>query len=586
MIDHWNYRVNQPGLVDAHGHSIASDYFQGIESVKQYCWNVLNDKRLAGKAERDAISRFVKDFERDDIRFDESISELVCAVANSLRHSKGPIAGQPIYLLPFLQFVLMNMFCWYFTDKAHPALVGQRRFIKTFFSVARGNAKTQVAAVASICNILLNKNGYPIATSSGPTRNQSDIAFQEISAMIKTGSKGIKKRFRVLTNEIQINSKTGGKIIKTSSEAGNLDGFRIGGLAILDEIHEHKDSSIHDVLWSGMASSADPQMLMITTAGFNTESFGKITYDYAIDVAAGAVTNDRYFSIIYSIDPEDVDKWQDEAIWEKANPSLGHAVSKTSLMANRDESTTNDGKKASFIVKNLNCWYDFDETGYLNLNEFTDCRDHSLKLEDFKGRDCYLGLDLASISDLSSLTFIFPEKDGSFKAFQKSYISRATYNESIDKVQQRYFTAVKNKELYITESNVTDFEIIKQDIVQSHNDFKVIGLGIDAAAGGLRFSEELEAEHRIKSISVKQGFGLSDPAIRLQSAVKEQKFAYNDGLMEWCARNTVQKTGQWGDIAVVRPTDRAKKIDIIISLLIGYSLIDVPKKKGLMFAMI
>ncbi|MGL6606607.1 terminase large subunit [Aeromonas hydrophila] len=586
MIDHWNYRVNEPDLVDAYGHSIQGSYFQGLQAVKQYCWDVLNNKRLAGKAERDAISRFVKDFERKDIRFDESISELVCAVANSLRHSKGPIAGQPIYLLPFLQFVLMNMFCWYYTDEARELLRGQRRFIKTFFSVARGNAKTQVAAVASIVNILLNRNGYPIGTSSGPTRNQSDIAFQEISAMIKTGTKGIKKRFRVLTNEIQITGKAGGKIIKTSSEAGNLDGFRIGGLAILDEIHEHKDSSIHDVLWSGMASSADPQMLMITTAGFNTESFGKVTYDYAIDVASGAVTNDRYFSIIYSIDPEDADKWQDERIWEKANPSLGHAVSKTSLMANRDESTTNDGKKASFIVKNLNCWYDFDEAGYLNLNEFIDCRDNSLNLEDFKGRDCYLGLDLASISDLSSLTFIFPEKDGTITAFQKSYISRSTYNESMDKIQARYFTASKNRELYITESSVTDFEIIKEDIAQAHKDFKVIGLGIDAAAGGLRFGEELEAEFKIKSMAVKQGFGLSDPAIRLQSAVKEQKFRYNDSLMEWCARNTVQKTGQFGDIAVIRPTDRTKKIDIIISLLIAYSLIDVPKKKGVLFAVI
>ncbi|CAJ1855242.1 hypothetical protein HLBENOHH_02466 [Aeromonas dhakensis] len=586
MIDSWNYRLNEPDLVDSHGHSIQGSYFQGVPAVKQYCWDVMNSKRLAGKAERDAIIRFVKDFERDDIQFDESIADLVCAVANSLRHSRGPLSRQPIYLLPFLQFVLMNMFCWYYTDKAHEMLVGQRRFIKTFFSVARGNAKTQVAAVASIVNILLNKNGYPVGTCSGPTRHQSDIAFQEISAMIKTGSNSIKKRFRVLTNEIQITGKTGGKLIKTSSEAGNLDGYRISGLAILDEIHEHKDDSIHNVIESGMGSSVDPQMLMITTAGFNNESFGKVTYDYAVDVASGAVTNDRYFSIIYSIDPEDVDKWHDESIWEKANPSLGHAVSITSLMANRDESTTNDGKKANFIVKKLNCWYDFDEAGYLNLNEFTDCRDNSISLEDYKGRDCYLGLDLASISDLSSLTFIFHEKDGTITAFQKSYISRATYNEAIDKIQARYFTAVKNRELYITESSVTDFEIIKQDIAQAHKDFKVIGLGIDAAAGGLRFGEELEAEYKIKSMAVKQGFGLSDPAIRLQSAVKEQKFKYNDSLMEWCARNTVQRTGQFGDIAVIRPADRTKKIDIIISLLIAYSLIDVPKKKGLMIAVI
>ena len=568
-INQFNYRINEPELCDIYGHSIQGDYFQGYQAIYQYAFDVLSGIRPAGRSEIAACERFVYDLQREDLIFDHDEVDFTYLVTNQLRHPKGPIAGQAFYIMPWMGFILGQMFGWFYSNKARETLRGERRYLKSFTAVARGNSKTVLGAAAAIVMMLTTQNGAPVATTSATVQKQSRLAFEDISRMIKSASPSIKKRFRCLQNEIRSGSNDG-KIFPTSSESETLDGIRIT-FALVDEIHAHPDSKIVDVLSTGMQSSKDPHLMMITTAGVNTQSYGREEMDYADEVAQNVSQNDRYLSVVYKVDKENEDDWGNETLWFHSNPALNHAVSLEALRAAYAEATRNAKARANFMTKHLNVWVDFSEDNFVDSGELFDCKVSEHDINNFKGKPCYLGLDLAGVSDLSSLVYIFPDDKGGIDVFQKSYLPESATRDAKPTIQDRYYTAQQNGELIFTIGEVTDFEYIKEDLQRAYEDFDIQAFSIDGAAGGVRFASELE-ELGIEAVSVKQGFGLSESAILLQSLIKSGKFRYSDGLLEWCFLNALQREGAYGDIAVIRPkNDNSKKIDICVATLIGLS---------------
>lgn len=82
-----------------------------------------------------------------------------------------------------------------------------------------------------------------------------------------------------------------------------------------------------DVLETATGARLQSLLFGITTAGFNKEGICYEQRDYAIKVlrgynsdVEGAVKDDSYFAIIYTLDEGD-DPF-DETVWQKANPGL------------------------------------------------------------------------------------------------------------------------------------------------------------------------------------------------------------------------------------------------------------------------
>lgn len=570
-LEQYNYRVHQPKLVDDYGFSILGSYFQGYQSVYQYAYDVLMGIRIAGQAEIAACERFIYDLQREDLVFDLDEADFILLIANQLKHPKGSLAGQPFRLLPFMQFILVQMFAWYYSDKARETLRYERRFLKTGVWVARGNSKTCLAAVASIANILTNENGSPTGICAASVTKQARLAFEDIAKMIKSSAPSIRKRFEILRNEIRCPNE--GKIIIASSEADTLDGIRGSGLQLCDEIHAHNSSAVVDVLSTGMQSSKNPQMLLISTAGTNTQGYGKEMFDYSVDVAMGRMEADRFLAVVYAVDPEDINNWNDESTWIKANPAIGHAVSLEGLRAAYSEATRNASARANFLTKHLNVWCDFDEANFVDGADLTKCRDRELgTLEERQGQVCYLGLDIAGVSDLSSLVYIFPNELGGVDVFQKSYLPETALHALKPSLKGKYYEANKKGELIFTPTEITDIDYIANDIISAVEMFDVQGISIDAAAGGTKFAYDLYEDHQIEAVAIKQGFGLSESAVLLQTLIKSGSMRFNSDLLEWCISNSLVQEGTQGDIRVIRnKADHSKKIDACIATIIGLS---------------
>lgn len=568
-IEQYNYRINEPNLTDEWGHTIHSEYFQGYQGSHQYAYDVLNGIRPAGDAEIAMVERYIFDLNREDLIFDIEELDMVIRLTAELRHPKGPLGGTRFFLMHWMIFIFANVFGFYYSKKAREGLRGARRYIKSSVFVARGNSKTVLSAVIAIVNSLFTNNKSPVCTTSATTSKQSRIAFDDIAKMIRSASPSIKKRFNCLQNEIRVLHNEG-KVIPTSKQSESLDGIRVV-TGILDEIHAHPDSSIVDVISTGAQSSQDPILFMISTAGVDTQSYGREVFEYSKEVAKNVMDNDRFFACVYCPNDCDLDNWHDERVWTTANPALGHAVILENLRAAYSEATRNPKARANFLTKHLNVFVDFDEDNFVDSAELFACRNRALNIDDYKGKTCYLGLDLAGVDDLSSLVYIFPTDNGGIDIFQKSYLPESALSKAKPTIVDRYYNAHKDGELIFTIGEVTDFEYIKNDIQAAYEEYDVQGLSLDIAAGGAIFASQLE-EDFIEAVAVKQGFGLSEYAVLLQSLIKSKKMQYDSNLLEWCFTNALVVEGTAGDIKVVRPKqDKSKKIDICIATLIGLS---------------
>lgn len=567
-IEVLNYEVNKPHLVDNFGHSISDEYYQGVESAYQYVYNVLSGKRIASQTEIAMCERFCYDLMREDLRFDSEEVNLAISIMNLLCHPKGKLKGTRLDLMRWMIFILANIFGWYYSDKAHSNLRSSRRFIENIVFVPRGNAKTTFSAGVTIINTLLTANGSPIATTSATTTQQARIAFDDIAAMINS-SATMKKYFEVLRYEIRCKVNEG-RIFCTSKNADAFNGFRIT-TGIVDEWAAHPDGEITDAISTGTQSSVDPIMLYISTA-YNNLGYGFDQFKASKEIAFNQVENDRAFVAIYCADDSDIDNYSDEQVWIKANPSYGHAVIPAGLENAYTKSLTNEAAKANFLIKHLNVFYTFDEAGFINATDLLACREHSLDLTKYQDKECYIGLDLASVDDLSSAVLIFPNETGGIDVFHRSYLPETALLDLKPSIRDRYLKAKNDGELIVTPTEVTDFNYIKFDILDWVKRFNVQSISIDAAAGGARFAFDMNEEHGTEIVAVKQGFGLSEPSVLFQSLVKETKVRYNDSLLEWGIVNSLMVQGEYGDVRITKSKiDPTRKIDPCIAMIIGLS---------------
>ena len=78
-------------------------------------------------------------------------------------------------------------------------------------------------------------------------------------------------------------------------------------------------------------------------------------------------------------------------------------------------------------TKHLNEWVNAD-TAWMDMRAWESCADSSLRLEDFAGAPCWIGLDLASKTDIAAMVLLFahPREAGGFVTFGKYYLPEDT----------------------------------------------------------------------------------------------------------------------------------------------------------------
>jgi phage terminase large subunit-like protein len=205
---------------------------------------------------------------------------------------------------------------------------------------------------------------------------------------------------------------------------------------------------------------------IITTSGFDTSSPCKELDDYAAKVVGGDFENESFFALMYGIDEND--DWTEFEVWKKANPNFGVSVGAEFLLTRQKDAMSSPRKAGVFKTKHLNTWVQ-SRAAYFNTQKYMAVADENLKLEDFLGQECIIGVDLAEKRDLTAIELMFRHKEG-FACFGRYYAPEDTVEEPNN---EHLRTWRDTGRLIQTDGAVTDQREIQADILEDLKRFDV-----------------------------------------------------------------------------------------------------------------
>lgn len=539
----------------------------------QYALDVVEGRRIAGRPEVLACQRHLNDLARQGAVdfpwvFDESKADRIYAWFRYCKHVEGPLAGQPIELLPFQQFDLGVIFGWVHRE------MGLRRFEKAYIQEARKQGKSTLMSGLALYLMCGDQEESPSVYCAAVDKNQARIIYRSAKAMAQK-SPDIRKRLKIRDYEISHRTR-GGQMVALSKETKNKDGLNPSGV-IIDEYHAHTTSEIYDLIWSAWGQRAQALFLVITTAGFDTDQNPCYKeYDYCKRILAGKVTNDRYFAIIRELDSGDNEG--DTVNWIKSNPLRASTpAGLAKLIEQHDEAygSMDPIKIRNFRVKNLNVWMAQAEDNY--IGELIDRWDAlGVSRAEFaartRGKACNVGVDLSKKIDLTADAFVFALADGVVGVCARGFMPEEgiSRHEKTDHVPYRAWA--DDGWITVTKGNVTDYRMIAEHIhdVELENGWKVQELCFDPY-NATHFANEM-ADEGYTCVEIRQGVRtLSEPTKLFRDLVATGKILHDGSpVLKWCLANAVTDTDNNENIKLSKKNaGDTKRIDLLAAAIDG-----------------
>jgi len=538
-----------------------------IEELIQYSNDIVNGEIVACKKHIKACERFLRDIDKmqHDETFlyywDEVEAMKIVSWFGYMKHSKGVLAGSPIILTTFQKFIVCNIYAWKHNETQY------RRFKYAYIQLARKNSKSQLeAGMASYEAAARGVQAAEIYTL-GVEREQAKIVFDEIDLMC---GKYVKHRFKFNQKEI-IHKKSRSFIKHLSKKAGKSGDGKNPQMAIIDEYHAHPNSDQYDVMVSGMVARAEPLIVIISTAGTDFEDKPCYAeYQYCSNILDETLGNDEYFIMITELDKGDDPK--DETVWPKSNPVVSTYQVGRDYLARECKRAYDSGEEEKirkFLTKNCNVWVKFGDKKYINIDHWYECK-KEITFEDFRGMDCYIGVDLSKTGDLTSISFEFPflskeDQMRMYAFFSQSFLPEGVMEEKkkTDKIPYDFW--VDKGWLIATEANkglIVDYWAMINyiDDIVTRYDFKVVEICYDAHNANVLVAELERMGY--ECVQIHQSCAkLDEPTRNFHDSVRVGQVVHDGNkLLSWSLNNCEKDTNSFGEIKISKKS-RFKRID-------------------------
>ena len=544
-----------------------------VASARRYAEAVVGGEIAACKWVRLACQRQLDDLKRfrgkdSPYRFNPKLTDKqgrsfqpadnLCAFVERLPHAKGPLAGQPIHLEPWQVFILTTVFGWVKPD-------GKRRFRRAYIEVPRGSGKSALSSAVALYMLAADGEGGAEVYSLATTRDQARIVFGDAQAMARQ-SAGFRSRFGVGVGAHNIHVlASGSKFEALSAEGSTRDGLNIH-LGCIDELHAHKTRTVYDVVETGTGKRDNSLLWVITTAGSNRSGICYEIRTFVTRLLDGVLADDSQFGIVYGLD--DGDDWTLEESLIKANPNWGISVRPEVLLPLQAKAMQMPSAVNNFKTKHLNEWVNAD-TAWMDMRSWDRCADSGLDIESYAGQPCWIGLDLASKTDIAALLLVFAhlEIDGGFAVFGRYYLPEDTVHATGN---SQYPGWMGSGRLTVTPGNVIDFSWIEADLIDFASRFAIQAVAFDPFQA-TQLSTRMLAEG-LPMIEVRPTvLNFSEPMKTLEALVLQGKLIHDgDPVLGWMVSNVVAHLDAKDNI-YPRKERPENKIDGIVALIMALS---------------
>jgi len=480
-----------------------------------------------------------------------------------LKHLKGPLADKPIELADWQIFIVSQLYGWMRSSD------GYRRYRTAYIEVPRKSGKSTFCSGLALYGLIADRESAAEVYAAATTRDQSRIVHGDAQQMVKK-SPDLLQHLTVHRSAI-LHNDSGSKFEPLSSEAGSLEG-RNPSFSVVDELHVHKTSEIWDVLNVASGARAQPIIFAITTAGTNREGICFELREYCMKIIDPYldVHDDTFFAAIWTIDTDD--DWRDPEVWKKANPSYGISVFPDDLERMSMQAMESPTAETNFRTKRLNQWMS-SSSAWINSQDWNNSAGIRPPIEKFAGKPCYIGLDLASVSDFASMALIFVE-DGKLYPYVQHYLPEDTVANATGYIGAKYREWTNAGYITTTEGNITDLSYIEEDVLTAMGTYNVREIAYDAY-GATQLSASL-IEKGAPMVKFAQGImSMSDPSKELEKAVKAKNLVHGgDPVLTWMLSNCVLYIDPNDNIKIKKDGEK-NKIDGVIALVMALGRLKV-----------
>ncbi|MEW4236795.1 MULTISPECIES: terminase large subunit [Bacillus cereus group] len=547
-----------------------------MNRVTQYALDVLEGREIAGKYVKLACQRHLDDLEKSKLApfvyyFDEEKADRLLEYAETLTIGEGEEA-EPLILAEFQAFIFGSLHGWVHKE------TGYRRFRSSYVQVGRQNGKSLMNGVLGTYYSNFDGYNYAQVYCTATKQDQANIVLKEMIKFIES-DEDLSECFKVKEYKNTIEALvTNGVVRALGRDTESIDGFR-SYLGIVDEYHKHPTNQMYKLLEGGTTKLKECLISVITTAGFDLNSPCYELYEDCCRLLEGVYEDDKQFVYIAQLDKDD-DIW-DSSNWIKANPLVARdeeGIETLSTMASAAK-RRGGSELRNFLTKHLNIWVQFTDNQYMNMEHWKKCAS-DLDLEDFRGKECTIGLDLSSGGDLTSLGAVFPylkEEEKNYFIHSHSFIPKNRVAEHIKTDNAPYDIWIRDGLLTVTETLggiKTDYKYIISYLKRIVEEYELI---VNVIAydphNADAFLNDLEELGYNSIMIVQSAKNLNDATTDFRLEVEAENIQYNrkNKLLTWSVANAKTVSNSFGEIKIDKHL-KEKRIDPIDAVIDAYKM--------------
>lgn len=385
--------------------------------VDEYAEAVIKGEIVAGPHVRNAARRHRDDRlngQQRGIHWDPEAADRVFRFFRTvLRLNGGQFEGRPFELHPSQKFIVGSLFGWKIRE-SDGALV--RRFRRAYIEMGKGNGKSPLAGGIGHYAMVADGEAAAEIYAAAANKDQAFVLFRDAVAMYEQSPK-LKAELtpsggNPVWNLAYLKKRS---FFRPISREGAHSGPR-PYVALCDEIHEHPDGKVIEMLERGFKFRRQPLLFMITNSGSDRNSICWDEHQHAVKVAAGTATpddeftyvgdviDDRTFSYVCALDKDD-DPFTDPTCWQKANPLFGVTLKHDYLAGVVAQAKDIPSKRNGILRLHFCVWTEAD-TAWIPRPLLEKVMEDFDPYEEGSGPITAAGLDLSGAKDLTAAAFI------------------------------------------------------------------------------------------------------------------------------------------------------------------------------------
>jgi phage terminase large subunit-like protein len=510
-----------------------------------------------------ACQRQLDDLERPQSEewpwvFDVARAERPCAFIELLPHIKGKWARERrlITLEPWQCFILTTVYGWVHVETR------LRRFLEVYEEEPRKQGKSAKGSGTLLYMLTADGEHGAECYTAATTKDQARIVFDDAKAMAaKSPGLSTHLGLAILQHTLTV-AATSSKAAPLASEGSTLDGLNVH-FALLDELHAHKTRAVYDVIDTARGAREQSLLWTITTAGTDRSGICYERRTHVTKILGGVIRDDRVFGIIYTIDEGD-DPFS-PASWAKANPNWGVSVMPDEMAAQARKAEAMPSAMSNFLTKRLNVWVS-GESPWMDMRAWDRCAKPALRdLSPYHGAQAWIGLDLAQKKDFAAVCIVF-QVDGVWHVSTRLYLNELAIQESGNAHLSGWG---RQGFVQVTDGDLTDFDVVADDLRQLCRDFDVQEIAFDPALSMYFAGKLIEEGLPLVEIAQRSLF-FTPPLLQVENLVLEQQLVHDaNPVMAWMVSNLVVKVSKFNELRSPTKERPENKIDGPIAMLMA-----------------